>query len=206
MKTNVVSLENKKVGDIELSSEIFGAAVRPDIMARVVRWQLAKRRSGDHKTKTRWEVHGTTKKAYRQKGTGRARHGALTAPQFRKGGVVFGPVVRDHGFSLPKKVRALGLRSALSMKLSEGHLIIVDEAKLKTAKTKELLETVKLFGAGKTLIIDGPVVDNNFKLASSNIHTINILPSVGANVYDILRCQQLVITKAGIEALEERLK
>ncbi len=172
-------------------------------MARVVHWQLQKRRAGTHKTKGMGEVSGTTKKPYKQKGTGNARQGSLRAPQFRTGGRVHGPVVRDHGYDLPKKVRKLGLISALSQKQAEGKLIVIDVA---TAgeKTKELAAKLKILGWTSTLIIDG-AVDANFLRASRNIHGVDILPTIGANVYDILQHDVLAITTAGIAGLKERL-
>ena len=172
-------------------------------MARVVHWQLAKRRSGNHKIKGRGEVSGTTKKPYRQKGTGNARQGSLRGPQFRTGGIVHGPVVRDHGYDLPKKVRRLGLISALSQKLAEGKLVVIDEAN-NTAKTSELAAKLKVLGWNSTLIIDANI-DENFGRAVRNIASVDILPTIGANVYDILNHDILAITRAAVDGLKERL-
>jgi large subunit ribosomal protein L4 len=203
MQIDIKTLDNGSAGTAELPDEIFAITPRRDIMARVVHWQLQKRRAGTHKTKGMGEVSGTTKKPYKQKGTGNARQGSLRAPQFRTGGRVHGPVVRDHGYDLPKKVRKLGLISALSQKQAEGKLIVIDVA---TAgeKTRELSAKLKILGWTSTLIIDG-AVDPNFLRASRNIHGVDILPTIGANVYDILQHDVLAITTAGIAALKERL-
>ena len=206
MKCDVISLENKKVGTVDLDDTVFGVPVRADLMSRTVNWQLAKRRSGNHATKGRADVTGTTRKFVNQKGSGGARHGNKKAPQFRGGGVAFGPHVRDHGFSLQKKVRKLALKSALSSKQAEGKLIILDEAKLKVAKTSNLVKSLAKLGWGRALVIDGSEVDSNFHLAANNLVEINILPSQGANVYDILRSDTLVLTKEAVEKLVERLK
>ncbi len=206
MKCDVISLDNKKVGDIDLDESIFGVPVREDILARMVNWQLAKRRAGTHKVKTLSEVRGTTKKPFRQKGTGRARQGTTRAPQMRGGGVVFGPHVRDHSHKLPKKVRKLALKTALSAKRSEGKLIVLDEAKLEQPKTRELQKRLDGMGWGSVLVIDGNAVDPNFARAASNIVGLDVLPSEGANVYDILRRDTLVLTKLGVEFLVERLR
>jgi large subunit ribosomal protein L4 len=206
MKVQVKNLENKNVGDIELADAVFGAPVRKDILARVINWQLAKRRAGTHKAKGISDIQGTTKKPWRQKGTGRARQGSLRSPQFRGGAVIFGPVVRDHGFSLQKKVRRLGLRSALSVKQAEGKLIIIDEAAVKAPKTKQLAERFKKLGWESVLIIAGPAVDEGFARAARNIPKVDVLPQQGANVYDILRRDTLVLTRAAVEHLEARLK
>ncbi len=203
MKIGIKTLDNGSAGEAELPDEIFAAAPRADIMARVVHWQLAKRRSGNHKVKGMGEVSGTTKKPYKQKGTGNARQGSLRSPQFRTGGVVHGPVVRDHGYDLPKKVRRLGLISALSQKQADGKLIVIDTA-TSEAKTKDLAAKLKVLGWANTLFIDR-AVDANFARASANIHKIDVLPAVGANVYDILRHDLLVLTTAAIEGLRERL-
>ncbi len=203
MKIAIKTLDNGEAGEAELPDEIFAANPRADIMARVVHWQLAKRRSGNHKVKGMGEVSGTTKKPYKQKGTGNARQGSLRSPQFRTGGAVHGPVVRDHGYSLPKKVRRLGLISALSQKQAEGKLIVIDTATA-TAKTKELAAKLKVLGWTSTLVIDH-AVDANFLRASANIHRVDVLPTVGANVYDILQHDLLVLTTAAIDGLRERL-
>ncbi|MGY8992144.1 MAG: 50S ribosomal protein L4 [Rhodospirillales bacterium] len=206
MKWDVINLDNKKVGDIDLDDAIFGVDVRRDILARAVNWQLAKRRAGTHKTKGRSEVSGSNIKPFRQKGTGRARQGTSRAPQMRGGGVVFGPLVRDHGHSLPKKVRRLALCSALSAKRDEGRLIVIDEASVKEAKTKVLAKVISSLGWGSALVIDGSEVNADFHRAAGNIIGLDVLPSQGANVYDILRRDTLVLTRSAVEKLVERLK
>jgi len=203
MEIDVTTLDAAQAGKATLPEAYFGVRPRPDIMARVVHWQLAKRRAGTHKTKGMGEVQGTTKKPFRQKGTGSARQGSLRAPQFRTGGVVHGPVVRDHGYSLNKKVRRMGLISALSQKAREGKLIVLDSVAGVT-KTSELNVKLKKLGWGKTLVVDH-VVDLGFARASRNIIGIDVLPVVGANVYDILQHDVLVITRAGLEGLTARL-
>jgi len=206
MKYPVVDIANKKVGDIDLDEFVFDAPDRPDILARAVNWQLAKRRAGTHKTKQRAEIKGSTAKPFNQKGTGRARQGDKKAPHMRGGGVAFGPVVRSHAHNLTKKVRRLALRTALSTKQANGKLVVLDEAKVKSAKTSDLVKQVKKLGWDSALIIDGSSVDHNFNLASRNIEGIDLLPQQGANVYDILRRDILVLTKGAIEKLVERLK
>ncbi len=203
MQIDIKTLDNGSAGSIELPDEIFAVAPRPDIMARVVHWQQSKRRAGTHKTKGMGEVQGTTKKPYKQKGTGNARQGSLRAPQFRTGGVVHGPVVRDHGYDLPKKVRRLGLISALSQKQAEGKLVVLHAAS-GGDKTKALAAKLKVLGWTSALIIDR-TVDEGFLKASRNIHGVDVLPTVGANVYDILRHDVLAVTAAGVEGLKERL-
>lgn len=203
MDVEIKTFDNGSAGNITLPDEIFGIEPRQDIMARVVHWQLAKRRSGNHKIKGRGEVSGTTKKPYRQKGTGNARQGSLRGPQFRTGGIVHGPVVRDHGYDLPKKVRRLGLISALSQKLAEGKLVVIDEAN-NTVKTSELAAKLKVLGWNSTLIIDANI-DENFGRAVRNIASVDILPTIGANVYDILNHDILAITRAAVDGLKERL-
>jgi len=205
MKADVIKLDAKAAGSIELSDAIFGLEPRADILHRVVRYQLAKRQAGTHKVKTRSEVSYSTKKIYRQKGTGGARHGARSAPIFRGGGVYKGPTPRSHAHDLTKKFRALGLRHALSAKATAGELVVLDEAVLKNAKTKDLAKVLTNLGWKKALVIDGAEVDANFALAARNIEGIDILPSMGANVYDILKANTLVLTKAGAQALEARL-
>jgi large subunit ribosomal protein L4 len=205
MKLTVRNLDNKEVGDIELAEEVFGLPVRRDILARIVNWQLAKRRAGTHKTKGISDISGTTKKPYRQKGTGRARQGSLRSPQFRGGAVIFGPVVRSHEFGLQKKVRRLGLKTALSAKQAEGRLVVVDEARLDDAKTKALRARFEALGWGSVLIIDG-AVNENFARAARNLPKVDVLPEQGANVYDILRRDTLVLTRAAVQQLEARLK
>ena len=206
MKTTVKNLENKDVGEIDLIDAVFGVTPRRDILTRTVNWQLAKRRSGNHKTKGISEISGTTKKPWAQKGTGRARQGSLRSPQFRKGGVIFGPVVRDHAHDLTKKVRQLGLCMALSTKQAEGKLIILDAAKVDSHKTKSLAEKFAKLGFTSALIIDGSNLDPNFAKAARNLPQIDVLPEQGANVYDILRRDVLVLTKNAVEQLQERLK
>ncbi len=206
MKCDVISLENKKVGSIDLDEAVFGVPVRADILGRMVNWQLAKRRAGTHKVKTMAEVRGTTAKPFKQKGTGRARQGSVRAPQLRGGGVSFGPVVRSHAHKLPKKVRLLALRTALSAKQSEGKLVVLDSAKMKNAKTKELADTLEKLGLVSALVIDGAELDLNFALASRTIIGLAVLPSQGANVHDILRRDTLVLTKDAVANLVERLK
>jgi large subunit ribosomal protein L4 len=206
MKAEVTTLDAQAAGSIDLSDEVFGLPARKDILHRVVLWQLAKRQAGTHRVKTVSEISATTKKMYRQKGTGNARHGAKKVSQFRGGAKVMGPVVRSHAFDLPKKVRALGLRTALSVKAAEGKLRVLDTAMLADGKTKDLKAKLAKLGWGSVLVIDGPAVDQNFALAARNLIGIDVLPSVGANVYDILRRDTLVLTKAAVEALEARLK
>jgi large subunit ribosomal protein L4 len=206
MKSKVVTLDNKAAGDIDLDEAVFAAAVRKDILARMVNYQLAKRRAGTHKVKTRGEISGTTRKPFRQKGTGRARQGSYRATQFRGGATVFGPVVREHGHSLPKKVRKLAMKSALSAKQADGKLMILDEVKLSDAKTKALIEKLGKLGLSDALIVGGGEIDTNFAKAAKNIAKIDVLPSQGANVYDILRRDTLVLTREAVETLEARLK
>jgi large subunit ribosomal protein L4 len=203
MQIEITTLDKASAGNAELPDELFGARPRPDIMARVVHWQLAKRRAGTHSTKGLSEVQGTTKKPYRQKGTGNARQGSLRAPQFRGGGVVHGPVPHSHEYSLNKKVRRLGLISALSQKQADGKLVVLDSI-AGVAKTAELAKKFKALGWRSALIVDG-AVDDQFLLASRNIPGIDVLPTVGANVYDILRHDVLAITTAGVEGLKLRL-
>jgi large subunit ribosomal protein L4 len=205
MQTPVITLENTQAGEIELPEALFGATPRADIMARVVHWQLAKRRAGTHKAKGMGEVSGTTKKPYRQKGTGNARQGSLRSPQFRKGGVVHGPVVRDHGYSLNKKVRRLGLISALSQKAAEGKLVVLENAALGAdAKTSAMAAKVKALGWKSVLVVD-VAADENFARCVRNLPKVQVLPTIGANVYDILNHDVLAVTRAGLEALKERL-
>jgi large subunit ribosomal protein L4 len=206
MKLDVISLDAGKAGSVDLDDEIFGLDPRADILHRVVRWQRAKAQAGTHKTKGRSEVSYSTKKIYRQKGTGGARHGDRGAPIFRKGGTYKGPVPRSHAHDLPKKFRALGLKHALSAKARAGELVIIDEATLPEARTALLSKALKSLGWKRTLVIDGAAVNENFARAAANIQDLDVLPSMGANVYDILRRDTLVLTKAGVEALEARLK
>jgi large subunit ribosomal protein L4 len=206
MKLDVISLDASKAGSIELDDAIFGLTPRADILHRVVRWQLAKRQAGTHSVLGKSDVSYSTKKIYRQKGTGGARHGSRKAPIFRHGGTYKGPTPRSHAHDLNKKFRALGLKHALSAKAGAGELIVIDEAKLAEGKTKLLAQALKGLGWKRALVIDGAEVNPNFAQAARNIEGIDVLPSVGANVYDILRRDTLVLTKAGVEALEARLK
>ena len=203
MKLDVVDFDAKNTGSAELPDEVFGVAPRADIIARVIHWQLAKRRSGNHKVKGMGEVSGTTRKPYKQKGTGNARQGSLRAPQFRTGGAVHGPVVRDHGYALNKKVRRLGLLSALSQKAADGKIVVLDAVGA-LEKTKDVAAKVKGFGWKSALIVDA-AVEEKFVRASRNVRGLNILPVIGANVYDIVRHDVLVLTQAGIDGLRERL-
>lgn len=206
MKHEVTSLDAKTSGSIDLDESIFGVEVRKDLLARVVNWQLAKRRAGTHKTKTRSEVAGTTKKAFRQKGTGRARRGNMKTNLLRGGGTAHGPSPRDHAFALPKRFRKLALKVALSSKLADGKLIVLDEAKAKSHKTKELAAQFDKLGVSSALIIDGQEFDEPFARAARNLPGVDLMPQQGANVYDILRRDTLVLTKGAVEALEARLK
>ncbi|MCO8146912.1 50S ribosomal protein L4 [Rhodovulum tesquicola] len=206
MKLDVIKLDGAKAGTVELGDEIFGLEPRADILHRVVRWQRNKAQAGTHKVKTRSETSYSTKKIYRQKGTGGARHGDRNAPIFRKGGVYKGPTPRSHAHDLPKKFRALGLKHALSAKAKAGELVVLDSAELAAPRTAELAKSLKSLGWKRVLIIDGAQVNENFAMAARNIEGIDVLPSMGANVYDILRRDTLVLTKAGVEALEARLK
>ena len=204
MDLKVTTLDGKDAGKVSLSDAIFGLEPREDIIARVIRWQLAKKQQGTHKAKGRAEVSRTGAKMYKQKGTGRARHHSARAPQFRGGGKAHGPVVRSHAHDLPKKVRALALRHALSSKAKAGDLVVVDSVSVKEAKTASLRETFGKLGWTKALIIAGPEVETNFGLAARNIPHIDVLPNAGLNVYDILRADKLVLTKAAVEAIEAR--
>jgi len=206
MKTDVIKLDAQKAGSIDLSDEIFGLDPRADILHRVVRYQLAKRQAGTHKVKGRSETSYTTKRIYRQKGTGGARHGSRNAPIFRGGGIYKGPTPRSHAHDLTKKFRALGLKHALSAKVAAGELVIIEDAVLTEGKTKVLAAMFKDLGWKRALIIDGAEVNENFARAARNIDGIDVLPSMGANVYDILRRDTLVLTKAAVAALEARLK
>jgi large subunit ribosomal protein L4 len=206
MKLDVIKLDAGKAGSIDLDDAIFGLEPRVDILHRVVRYQLAKRQAGTHAVLGKSDVSYSTKKIYRQKGTGGARHGSRKAPIFRKGGVYKGPTPRSHAHDLTKKFRALGLKHALSAKYAAGELVIVDNVDLQLGKTGALAEKIAKLGWSKPLVIDGATVNANFAQAAGNIDGLNVLPSVGANVYDILKSNTLVLTKAGVEALEARLK
>ena len=206
MKIPVTTLANKKAGDVDLDDAVFGLPVRKDLLQRTVRWQLAKRRAGTHKVRTVSEVSGTNAKPFRQKGTGRARAGTNRATQHRGGATKHGPVVRDHGHKLPKKVRRLALKIALSTKQSEGKLAILDAAELDKPRTAELAARFAKLGWRSALILDGAQLNENFARAAANLPGIDVLPQQGANVYDILRRDTLVLTKAALEALQARLK
>lgn len=206
MKVSVKTLDNKSAGEIELSADVFGLEPRADLLHRMVNYQQAKRRAGTHKTKGISEISGTTAKPFRQKGTGRARAGSLRASQYRGGATTFGPVVRSHAIELPKKVRKLALKHALSAKAASGTLMVVDAADVDTHKTKDLVQKLTVLGISSALFIDGDEVAPKFDLATRNLPTIDVLPEAGANVYDILRRDTLVLTKAAVEKLEERLK
>jgi large subunit ribosomal protein L4 len=206
VKLTVRNLDNEEIGELELADEVFGLPIRRDILARVVNWQLAKRRTGTHKTKGISEIRGTTKKPYKQKGTGRARQGSLRSPQFRGGARIFGPVVRSHAFDLQKKVRRLGLKIALSAKQDEGKLVVIDAAHVGEAKTKALRARLAVLGWDSVLIIDGSVVEENFVRATRNLPRVDVMPQQGANVYDILRRDTLVLTREAVRQLEARLK
>ncbi len=205
MKLDVITLAGAKAGQIELSDAVFGIEeIRGDILARCVNWQLAKRRAGTHKVQTRNENSRTGKKMYKQKGTGGARHGSRPAAQFVGGSRAFGPVVRDHGFDLPKKVRALALRHALSSKAKAGALVVLEDVAIETPKTGALRAQFDGLGLKNALVIAGPDVNDNFKLAARNIPLVDVLPNAGLNVYDVLRRDTLVLTRAAIEAIEAR--
>ena len=206
MKYDVIDLDNNKVSSVDLSDAIFGVEVREDIIARVIDWQLAGRRAGTHKTKGISEVSGTTKKPFKQKGTGNARQGSLRSPQFKGGATIFGPVVRDHSYSLNKKIRALGLKSALSEKVKNGQLVVVDSLEIKEPKTKDLSVKLDKLGWKNALVINIPENSVNFSLASSNIVGIDMIPPEGANVYDIVKRDTLVVAKDALEKLEARLQ
>lgn len=205
MKVDIITLDNKVVGDIELNGDVFGLPVRADILQRVVEWQRARRQAGTHKTKGVSEVSGTTKKPFKQKGTGNARQGSLRSAQFRGGGCIFGPVVRSHAYDLPKKVRKLGLKTALSAKLAEGKLRVIKDVAVALPKTSALVATLSGLGLSSVLVIDGKQVNQNFLLAASNIIGVDVLPEQGANVYDILRHDEVVLTEEAVRCLEERL-
>ena len=205
MKLDVIKLDGKKAGSVDLPEDLFGLEPRADILHRVVRWQRNNAQAGTHKVKTRSETSYSTKKIYRQKGTGGARHGDRNAPIFRKGGIYKGPTPRSHGHDLPKKFRKLGLKHALSAKAKAGELVVIEAAESE-GKTAALAKQVKNLGWKRALIIDGAAVNEGFAQAARNIEGLDILPTMGANVYDILKRDTLVITKAGVEALEARLK
>ncbi len=206
MKIAVKTLDNGTAGEIDLPEEIFGLPSRPDILARMVRYQLAKRRAGTHDTKEIGEVSGRGQRPWAQKGSGRARQGSTRSPQWRHGAIIFGPTPRSHAHDLPKKVRKLALKSALSAKQAEGKLIVLETTKLAQPKTKDLAQRFKKLGIESALFVDGTTVDENFAKAARNIPHIDVLPQQGANVYDILRRDTLVLTREAVAALQERLK
>jgi large subunit ribosomal protein L4 len=205
MKTKILSLDNKASGEIDLNDSIFGLDPRADLIQRVVVWQLAKRRAGTHKILTRAEVNRTKKKLYKQKGTGQARHGARSAPLFTGGAKAMGPVQHSHEFDLPKKVRALGLKHALSVKAKSGTLLVLSAAVSKDVKTNVLAKQLKALGAENALVVDGATLDKNFELSVRNLASVSLLPVGGVNVYDIMRRQMLVLTESAVKAIEERL-
>ena len=210
MKVDVINWSKEKVGQLDLNPSVFAAPLRSDILARVIHWQQAKRRAGTHAVKERGDVSGSTRKIYKQKGTGGARHGARKGAQFRGGGIIFGPVVRDHGYSLPKKVRKLGLKVALSSKMAANQLHVIDSLSMDAPKTAHLLKRLNHLDVQSALFIDVKKNDDvnsseNFLKASSNIHTVDFLFEVGANVYDIVRKSTLFLTKDAVAALEARL-
>ena len=204
MKAKVLTLDAGDAGEIDLADGIFGLEPRADLLHRVVVWQLAKRRAGTHKTKTRGEVNRTTKKVYRQKGTGSARHGARSAPLYVGGGKAMAPVVRSHAFDLPKKVRAAALRHALSAKAKDSKLVVVDSAAVDEIKTGALAKRLGKLGGGHILVVDGKF-DEKFALSARNLPKVSLLPVEGLNVYDVLRRDTLIVTKSGVKAIEERL-
>lgn len=206
MKLDVIKLDGEIAGSVDLGDDIFGLEPRADILYRVVRWQRNKAQAGTHKVKTRSETSYSTKKIVRQKGSGGARHGDRNAPIFRKGGIYKGPVPRSHAHDLTKKVRKLGLKYALSSKAQSGNLVVIETTELAEAKTNLLAKAVKNLGWKRALVIDGAEVNANFARAAANIEGLDVLPSIGANVLDILKRDTLVITRAGVEALEARLK
>ncbi len=206
MKCDVIDLANKKTGSINLDEGIFGLEVRKDLLARAVKWQLSRRQAGTHKTKERNEVNGTRSKPFRQKGTGRARQGFARAAQMRGGGITFGPRVRSHAVDMPKKVRRLALKTALSAKQADGKLVVIESSEIESPKTQDFAKHLHALGWGKALIIDGTDVNDNLAKAARNIIGLDVLPSVGANVYDILRRDTLVLTKDAVDQLTERLK
>jgi large subunit ribosomal protein L4 len=206
MELKITTLDGNEAGSVTLSDAIFGLTPRPDLVQRCVNWQLSRRQAGTHKSKGRSEIARTTKKLYRQKGTGGARHGAASAPQFRGGGKAFGPVVRSHAIDLPKKVRALALKHALSAKAKDGAIVVVEAASVQDGKTKTLRGHFSKLGFANALIVDGADIDNNFRIAARNIPNIDVLPVQGINVYDIMRRHTLVLTRAALDALEARFK
>jgi len=206
MELKVITIDGKAAGSVTLSDAIFGLEPRADLIQRCVVWQLAKRRAGTHKVKNRAEIWRTGKKMYAQKGTGGARHGSARVPQFRGGGRAFGPLVRSHEIGLPKKMRALALKHALSAKAKDGGIVVIEKASVKDAKTKQLASQFEKLGWISTLIIDGAEIEQSFRTAARNIPNVDVLPIQGINVYDIMRRGTLVLTKAAVDALEARFK
>jgi large subunit ribosomal protein L4 len=206
MELKITTLDGEEKGSVSLSDTIFGLEPREDLIQRCIVWQLAKRRAGTHKVKGRAEIWRTGKKMYKQKGTGGARHGSQRANLFRGGGRSFGPVVRSHAIELPKKVRVLALKHALSAKAKDGGIILIEDAKLAQTKTKSLRGHFAKLGVANALVIDGAEIDSGFRLAARNIPNIDVLPIQGINVYDILRRNTLILTRAALDALEARLK
>jgi len=206
MKLDITTLEGQSAGSVDVDDAIFGLEPRADLIHRYVRWQLARRQAGTHASQGRSDVARTRKKIYKQKGTGSARHGAASAPQFRGGGKAFGPVVRDHSHDLPKKVRALALRHALSAKAKDGSIVVLDKAAVAEPKTKALRGQFGKLGLVNALVVDGSELDANFSLAARNIPNVDVLPVQGINVYDIIRREKLVLTRAAVDALEARFK
>lgn len=206
MELSVISLDGKEGGKVTLNDEIFGLEVRQDLLHRAVNWQLNKRRAGTHKVKNRAEIWRTGKKMYGQKGTGNARHGSARVPQFRGGGRAFGPVVRSHETELPKKLRQLALKHALSAKAKDSSIVVLADATMSEPKTKALAQNLKNLGLGSVLVIGGAEIEKNFGLAARNLHEVDVLPVQGINVYDIMRRQKLVLTRAALDALEARFK
>ncbi|GHE49243.1 50S ribosomal protein L4 [Camelimonas fluminis] len=206
MKLEITTLEGQSAGSVDVDDAIFGLEPRADLIHRYVRWQLARRQAGTHASQGRSDVARTRKKVYKQKGTGSARHGAASAPQFRGGGKAFGPVVRDHSHDLPKKVRALALRHALSAKAKDGSIVVLDKAAVAEPKTKALRGQFGKLGLSNALVVDGSELDANFSLAARSIPNVDVLPVQGINVYDIIRREKLVLTRAAVDALEARFK
>lgn len=206
MELSVISLDGKEGGKVTLNDEIFGLEVRQDLLHRAVNWQLNKRRAGTHKVKNRAEIWRTGKKMYGQKGTGNARHGSARVPQFRGGGRAFGPVVRSHETELPKKLHQLALKHALSAKAKDSSIVVLADATMSEPKTKMLAQKLNNLGLGSVLVIGGAEIEKNFGLAARNLHEVDVLPVQGINVYDIMRRQKLVLTKAALDALEARFK
>lgn len=206
MKHNVISIEGKSLGSVDLPQDIFSVKAKESVVASVVRWQMANRRSGSHKTKTVSEISGTTKKPFNQKGTGNARQGSLRSVQFRGGAVSFGPVVRDHGFAMPKKIRKLALKMVLSDKIASGKVIVMDSFKMKTKKVKDFLSAMKNCKIDKNVLFLGAKKDNDVSVSSNNLYGYNALPVAGLNVYDILKMENLVIEKDAIDMIVGRLQ